>query len=285
MGYRLLALDIDGTLLCSKHKITRNVNRAIDKAKENGIIVTLATGRFYGSAHRIARNAGVNAPIIANDGAQIQDVYNGDLIYFKPVELEIAQDVMKLIKNYPVELQVFTKDLIIYAGKGFRIKRLKRALKRGHLSIGGCYNYIRDFVFPPVVNAGSVENILNTLKEPPAKLVVNGEPEVMEEFEKELNERFSKEVAMTTAIRNYIDILAHDVSKAHGLEILLKHLGISRENIIAAGDNYNDIEMIKYAGLGVAMGNAEDIVKDKADIITASNDDDGVVNIIENYLL
>ena len=122
LKYKLLALDIDGTLLNSKHKITKNVNKALNKAKEKGTVVTLATGRFYGSALRVAKNAGVNAPIIANDGAQIQNVYTGDLIYFKPVELEIAQEIIRIIGRYPLELQVFTKDWRIYAGKGFRLK-------------------------------------------------------------------------------------------------------------------------------------------------------------------
>jgi Cof subfamily protein (haloacid dehalogenase superfamily) len=285
LEYKLLALDIDGTLLSSKHKIPKNVNKALNEAREKGAVVTLATGRFYGSALRVAKNAGVNAPIVANDGAQIQNVYTGDLIYFKPVELEIAQEIIRIIRCYPVELQVFTKDLRIYAGKGFRFKKLKNALMRRYLSIGGCYNYIRDFVFAPVVSAGSVENILNKMKEPPAKLVVNGEADIMTEFRYELDKQFSGLISMTTAIENYIDILAYGVSKAHGLEILSEYLGISRKNIIAAGDNYNDIEMLEYAGLGVAMGNAPDIVKDKADIIADSNDNDGLVKIINRYLI
>ena len=284
LKYKLLALDIDGTLLNSKHKITKNVNKALNKAKEKGTVVTLATGRFYGSALRVAKNAGVNAPIIANDGAQIQNVYTGDLIYFKPVELEIAQEIIRIIGRYPLELQVFTKDLRIYAGKGFRLKKFKNALMRRYLSVAGCYNYIRDFVFAPVINAGNLENVLKIMEEPPAKLVVNGTAETMQEFKNILVKEFSGEISMTTAIENYIDILAYGVSKAHGLEILSEHLGISRENIIAAGDNYNDIEMLEYAGLGVAMGNAPDIVKDKADMITDSNDNDGLVKVIDKYI-
>ena len=155
---------------------------------------------------------------------------------------------------------------------------------RRYLSAAGCYNYIRDFVFAPVINAGNLENVLKIMEEPPAKLVVNGTAETMQEFKNILVKEFSGEISMTTAIENYIDILAYGVSKAHGLEILSEHLGISRENIIAAGDNYNDIEMLEYAGLGVAMGNAPDIVKDKADMITDSNDNDGLVKVIDKYI-
>ena len=88
------------------------------------------------------------------------------MIYIKPVELEIAQEIIRIIGRYPLELQVFTKDLRIYAGKGFRLKKFKNALMRRYLSAAGCYNYIRDFVFAPVINAGNLENLLKIMEEP-----------------------------------------------------------------------------------------------------------------------
>lgn len=89
---------------------------------------------------------------------------------------------------------------------------------------------------------------------------------------------------LTTAVKNWIDIIHGDVSKAKGIAILAKRLKVKQEEIIAIGDNINDIPMLKYAGLGIAMGNAPDRVKKAADLVTLSNDEDGVAKFIERIL-
>lgn len=284
MDFKLLAVDIDGTLVSSQYTLTKSVKRALAEIKNKGVFLTLATGRFYGSASAIAKEVGINVPMIANDGAQIQDVYTGELIHFRPLDIEIAREIVKVLGDYPLELQVFLKNCKIFGGRNYRMVQLKKFLRRRRiLNFRGVYNYLRDFAAGPVISAGSNIGVLKYITEPPVKLVLSGKSEVMEEFRQVLEERFSGMVSTTSAIKNYMDILAPGVSKAYGLEILTRYLDISRNQIVAVGDNYNDLEMIEYAGLGVAMGNAPDAVKEKADFITDSNDNDGLVKVISVF--
>jgi len=122
------------------------------------------------------------------------------------------------------------------------------------------------------------------MKQPPAKIVVYADAEELDKFKKEIAEKFGNNVFLTTAIKNTVDILNGQVSKASGLAVLAESLGIKREEIIAIGDNINDMLMLEYAGLGVAMGNAQETVKNRADYVTAGNDEDGIALFVEKLL-
>jgi hypothetical protein len=148
----------------------------------------------------------------------------------------------------------------------------------------GCYNYLRDFVFVPVKNAGNLTGAVEIMKEPPAKIVIYADPDELDIFKKEITEKFGDSIFLTTAIKNTVDILNGEVSKARGLAVLAESLGIKREEIIAIGDNINDVLMLEYAGLGVAMGNAQEMVKSRADYVTAGNDEDGIALFVEKLL-
>ncbi|MCG0274866.1 MAG: Cof-type HAD-IIB family hydrolase [Thermosediminibacteraceae bacterium] len=284
--YKMLALDVDGTLISSSYTVSRRTRQALRKAMDMGMIVTLATGRFFGSAKYLARSIPVNAPIVSNDGALIKDVYSGRTLFFKPLPLELAKDILKTASRYlSFEVQVFLKDRKIFSGSDYHWVQIKRYFSFSkRYSLQGAYNYLRDFVFLPVENAGSIEELGRLLKEPPAKIVVSGEPGEVEAFKGELLENLGDRIYITSAIKNCIDVLEGSVSKARGLEVLAQHLGIKREEIIAVGDNLNDIEMLQYAGLGVAMGNAPEMVKERADFVTAGNDEDGVAFLVESIL-
>ena len=145
---------------------------------------------------------------------------------------------------------------------------------------------MRDFVFIPVKNTGNIEQIIAALDEAPAKVVVYGNErsEELKDFTNEIAIKYGDNISITSAIENCIDVLNGGISKAKGLSILSDNLGVKREEIITVGDNINDMEMIEYAGLGVAMGNAPDQVKDKADYVTASNNDDGLAKFLEKLL-
>ncbi|TYP53781.1 Cof-type HAD-IIB family hydrolase [Thermosediminibacter litoriperuensis] len=284
--YKLIALDIDGTLITSRYTLTRRTRKALKKAMDNGMLVTLATGRLFRSACCLARCIPVNVPIVSNDGALIRDVFSGETIFFRPVPQDLAEAILTAAGCYPsFEVQVFLKDRKLFAGADYRMMQFKRFLRFSRrYSLIGCYNYLRDFVFVPVENAGSIDEVKRRLTEPPAKIVIYGDPGELEAFKKELKDVLGERIYITSAIKNCIDILDGGVSKARGLSVLAEHLGIKREEIIAIGDNMNDLEMLEYAGLGVAMGNAPDAVKQKADFVTARNDEDGIALFLEGLL-
>ncbi|KXG78381.1 Sugar phosphatase YidA [Fervidicola ferrireducens] len=284
--YKMIALDVDGTLISSGYTVSRRTRQALKKAMGMGMIVTLATGRFWGSAVRIARSIPVNAPVVSNDGALIKDVHSGKELFFRPLPLEVAKHVLKRAERYPsFEVQIFLKEKKIFSGTAYWKMQLRRYFRSARkFSFRGFYNYMKDFVLLPVENAGSLERAAVLLKEAPTKIVVSGDSEEVREFSEELAKDLGDRIYITSAIKNSIDILEGSVSKAKGLEVLAGLLGIKREEIIAVGDNLNDIEMLKFAGLGVAMGNAPEAVKQRADFVTAKNDEDGVAFLVESVL-
>ncbi|MDI3481249.1 MAG: hypothetical protein PWQ97_904 [Tepidanaerobacteraceae bacterium] len=285
-GFKLIALDIDGTLITSRYTITRRTREALRAAMDSGMKVTIATGRFYHSARHIARNIGINAPLVCNDGALIKDIFTGKTVFFKPLPLETARDILHIAAKYSsFKVQIFMEDYKIYAGRGYRRLQFRRFLElSSRYSIAGCYNYLRDFVFVPAKDAGDIAGAERMMTQPPAKIVIYADPGELEIFKRDIKEKFGDSIFLTTAIKNTVDILNGEVSKARGIAVLAEMLGINRHEIIAIGDNINDMPMLEYAGLGVAMGNGPDVVKQKADFITAANDDDGVAFFIERLL-
>ena len=133
---------------------------------------------------------------------------------------------------------------------------------------------------------GTIHKIIDVIKEPPAKVVIYGSENTNElkDYKEKVLQKFGDSISITSGIPNCIDILDGGISKAKGISIISEELDIPREEVIAVGDNINDIEMIEYAGLGVAMGNAPEKVKDKADYVTTSNNDDGLARFLENLL-
>ena len=131
-----------------------------------------------------------------------------------------------------------------------------------------------------------VSDFLNEIERPLNKCLIVGEPDGLHQLEVEMKEKFGHLMGIFRSQPFFIEVVPLGIDKAKTLEVLLKKLGLSRENLIAVGDGWNDISMIEYAGLGVAMNNAQDEVKAKADYITInSNENDGVAEIVENFLL
>jgi len=286
-NFKLVAFDIDGTLITSDHIITPRTLRAIKKAKDLGIKVTIATGRHYPSVIRLARKIQINAPLICCDGAFIRDIYSNESIYYL-LPREIAVDILRMTQSYEnFSVQIFIKKGKIYSGQSYRgsyfIKSLRAPVKR---SLKGYLNFLRDFVFIPVQNTGNIEGAIAALNESPVKIVVYGNerPEDLQDFIDRILARYGDKITVTSSIKNSIDILNGGISKAKGLSILAEKLGIRPDEIITIGDNFNDLEMLKYAGLGVAMGNAPEQVKNKADYVTDTNNHEGVAKFLEKLI-
>lgn len=284
--FKLIALDIDGTLITSHYTVTPRTRKALRAAMDSGIMVTMATGRFYHSARHLARIIGINAPLVCNDGALIKDIYTGRDVFFRPLPMDIARHILSRAAKYSsFDVQIFMADRKIYAGRGYRMMQFGRFLKySSKYSLQGCYNYLRDFVFVPARDAGDIAGAEKMMTQPPAKIVIYAEPGELEVFKRDIKEKFGDSIFLTTAIKNTVDILDGQVSKARGIAVLAEMLGIKREEIIAIGDNINDMPMLEYAGLGVAMGNGPEAVKQMADFVTATNDEDGIALFIEKLL-
>ncbi len=270
--YHLLALDIDGTLLNSERVVTPRTRAAVLAARAAGMVVVIATGRGPHSARTVVAGLGLGAPLVlvATQGATVWD--NGQLVLHQPlaaaaarrvIEHSLAADVAALVVP-----ALYSGETMYVAGSTAATDRLRAYAER---------------------NAGNVR--------PYDPAALHDDPlaiYMMDDWRRltAVNERltddpaaqgrwrviFSRTALATTAA---IEVLHPRVSKGLALDVLCRRFGIEREHVLAFGDNVNDLEMLEFAGLGVAMANGSPEARAVADRITASNDEDGIAVVLE----
>ncbi|TCS81820.1 hypothetical protein EDD72_11158 [Tepidibacillus fermentans] len=276
MAYKLLALDIDGTLFSSKKYILPQTKKMIRNVIKDGLLVTLATGRSYSFAKEIAKDLNIKIPIITHDGALIANCLEQPLFISK-LPNEIVQKMIEMITDFQLDFELQQDPYSIinvrYPWKNFFNTKSLSALK---------YKFVEYRSSKFISNQDMLSYIkLNRIE--PQKISIVAENEKKIQFiMKELLTKFHDQIRITYSGMGF-EILPKDISKAFGLKVLSSELGIDSTEIIAIGDNHNDIEMIEYAGLGVAMDNAPQKVKKLANYVTRSNDENGIAYVIQRF--
>lgn len=267
MDYRLIAIDMDGTLLNSNKEISDRTFRAIQKAVKKGIHIVLSTGRLLKSAQLFAEDLKLEDYILACNGAIIVDGAK-NIVYRRPMNLETVKIIMDLGKKHKIYNHFYDEE---------------RFYSNVYLQEIVDYYSGRDQKIDLRVFEHDMEildnNDLNIYK----FLFIDNDLKKLEKLRVELSKLDI--IGITKSWSNNIEVMGKDVSKGSGLKFLCKKLDISHENVIAIGDNENDLSMISFAGFGVCMGNGDKIVKDRADYITSTNDEDGVATVIEKFVL
>lgn len=264
MTYKLIAMDMDGTLLNEQLKISDRTQKALHAAKKKGIYVTLATGRMYCSALPFAQGLQLDVPLITYNGALIKDACTEETYYHEPVFYEAALTVIELAEARGLHINVYLDDKLY-------VQEIEERTKL-YLKIAN-------------VPAYPVGRLSSFLKAAPTKILVIGEPEELRELQQAIQKKLGQQVEITKSKPFFLEIISCHASKGKALASLAEKWGIEREEIMAFGDNYNDLSMLDYAGLGVAMGNAPDDVKQKADLVAESNEEDGMAKVIERMVL
>ena len=267
----MLAIDMDGTLLNSENQISKRTEDAIKKAKKKGIQVVLSTGRILKSARNFSEDLQLKDSIISCNGAVIADEEH-NIIYKKGINREIANSVMELGRIHNIYYH-FYSDTGLYSNThiedviGFyNDQNIKDEKRRIRMNV---------FINPREIFDNNIEIC--------KFLFMDKDGDKLKVLREELS--LIDKVNVCSSWNNNIEIMDMEVSKGYALDYISKRLGILKEEIIAIGDNENDISMLKYAGLGVAMGNAVEKTKKASDIITSTNDEDGVAKVIEKYIL
>ena len=267
MNYKLIAIDMDGTLLNSNKEISNRTIQAIGHAKEKGVNVVLATGRLLKSAQLFADSLELNNHVIACNGAIIIDG-SKKVIYSKPMDRNVVEKVMALGKKFNTyyhfydESQFYSnkyvKEIVdYYSGRGqsIDVKIFDDEME--------------------IIN----DKDLNLYK----FLFIDNDLEKLIKLRKELSSM--ENISVSKSWTNNLEVMDTGASKGLGLQFLCNRLDISPSEVIAIGDNENDLSMITFAGLGVSMGNGDDIVKKQANYITSTNDEDGVARVIEEFII
>lgn len=278
MPIKLLALDIDGTLLDSRGELTPRTRARIEAARERGVLVALVTGRRFSSARQLTEELGfaLSVPLVSHNGALTKNIATLETISFHPFELETAREVVRLGRDHGVDV-ICCDDphglgVMVLEGVSPDNKALHRYLDK-----------YRDSV-------SEVGDLLEYLDHAPIQIMFSGRCARMDDFAEELKAAIGEQVSLfrtryLKADLTILDALSPVASKGDGLAAVAEAHGIRREEVMAVGDNHNDITMLRYAGVGVVMGNAEDELKQMGFALTASNEEDGVAEAIERYIL
>lgn len=277
-SFRLVALDIDGTLVNSASRIPPENREAICQLIQQGIQVILVTGRRYETGAPIARELGLDLPVIFHNGALIRHAVTGKVEYHLPLPREVACQAIDILLNlhldpilhYPLEPE--GKRVVLGPLQQPNQPWLLAYLQRNH-------SLIR-----------RVKDLKEVLDTPPTHIMVGTEITQAEEVLRALKEALgdSARILETRYLRenlSYIDILHPDCSKKNALAFYTRKLGINPEEILAIGDNFNDLEMLEFSGKGIVMGNAPEPVLRLGFPVTDTNDRAGVAQALKQYIL
>lgn len=267
MKYKIIVLDLDGTLTNNKKEITPHTLEVLIRAQEQGIKVVLASGRpTYGIVPlaeklQLSKYEGY---ILAYNGGEIIDWKTGELMYKNLLDHDVLPYLYKCAKDNNFAIVTYDGEYVLTEHPDDEY-----VLKEAILN---------------VMKIKKVENFLEAVKHPIAKCLIVGEPTRLAELEKEMYEHLKDRMGVFRSEPYFLELVPKGIDKAQSLAVLLKELGMTKDEMIAIGDGFNDLSMIKFAGMGVAMGNAQQIVKDNADFITLTNEEDGAAYAIEKFI-
>jgi len=261
---KLIVFDLDDTLLNSNSSISLRTYKAIQQVVAKGIKVTLATGRMYSSAIPFARSLGLSVPLISYNGALITYYPTGEQLFHNPIKQEVAKQVMQLCRERQWHIQTYLNDVLY----------VREIDKRAEL--------YADMTGATPIPVGDQ---LYTLSGAPTKMLVIAEPGEIEVIKEEFHTQLGNILCIAESKPNYLEINDPAVNKGAALKFIAGRLNINSQEIMTFGNGINDIEMLRYSGWGVAVGNSPSVVKNIARLVTGSNDEEGVAEVIEKYVL
>jgi Cof subfamily protein (haloacid dehalogenase superfamily) len=264
--YRLIAIDLDGTLLTPRPTkiITPRTYQALRQAAEQGITIVIATGQTLAVLRHTCAGLPLNAPQIIENGAIIADIHTGYILHEKLIPPEHILPTLNTLRSFDL-FRAYHNYQRVYVDSG-----TPRA---------------REWYRPPVPSVIEVGDVASLYPLPCIKLAAVGEESTLIAKRQELEKRFAGKLYVTQSAYDLLEFLHPEASKGNALKMIAADLGIAPEEIVAIGDNHNDIGMLHFAGLGVAMDNAPEEVKMAADYVTLSNAQDGVAFVIEELIL
>lgn len=270
---KMIGLDLDGTLLNTKKELTDHTRRVLTEAIDAGILVLMATGRpFTGIPEELRTFPGIHYALTSN-GARVLDTDHNKILIEQLLPLESARKALHIFEKYD------TLSEIYFDGQGYAdAAKLDNVGKYHHDP--NMWNYVRTtrIAVPDIRDVIAKEN-----RSMDKVQALFADMEERAAAWKELSE--FKELELVGSLSYNIEINAAGVNKGTALVALGEMLGIPRESIMACGDGDNDVHLLQEVGFGVAMANAQPQVKEAADHITASNDEDGVARAIEEFAL
>lgn len=270
LKYKLVAIDMDGTLLNSRNQVSKKTIEVLNQVRNKGVETVIATGRLLKSASYYANLLGFSNSIITSNGALMVDE-KGKILYEDILGPREIEKIVELSKKHDVYHHFYSEDR-------FYAQHISREVMSFYDEGDSEMN----------IDIELYENLSDILENKNIRIhkclyVENHEKDKLKRLDYEL--KAIKNLNITSSWHNNIEVMNKGVSKARALEELCRMKGIKPEEVIAIGDNANDIPMLEYAGYSIAMGNALDLVKEVADYTTLTNDEDGLALALERIIL
>lgn len=260
---RLLAMDVDDTLLTDDLLVPPSAISAIAAARQRGVRVVLATGRMFISALPHARSAGVDGPIIAYNGGLVRTLA-GQTLQHRPVPMREVLELIAMAEENDLCLNLYVDDRLYVRHMDERVEY--------YVSVAKVPAYVEP-------------DLRKVLKEAPTKALIVGDPPAADVWRDRLGAHFGDRLVVAKSRPRFVEITAPGVCKGAALARLAASLGIERSAVMAIGDSGNDLDMLEFVGVSVAVGNARPDVKAQADYVVASNVDGGVAEAINRLIL
>ena len=265
MNYKLLASDMDGTLLKDDFTMSSRTKKAVRDWLATGLHFVPCTGRPLCGLSSVVPLFEEDTPVIVHHGAMAAMHRSKKLLFCSELEADLVMEVYKLGEERNLPIALYRKDELFFNMDCEPLKQYEEAIG----------------------TKGTVAS-LDEIKNIASKGVVNilwlDYPERIATHQKEMPAHFGDRLNCHASGKWLFEFVAKEATKAAGLDKLIAHLGIRREEVVAVGDSYNDLSMLKYAGFSIAMGNAYDEVKAVCDYVTLSNEEDGVAVWMEGYI-
>lgn len=288
--YKLIAIDLDGTMLNQYGMITQKTKETIKKVQEKGIEVIIASGRGINSVKNFAKEIESNKYFISGNGAIIYDIKNNQIIYEDTLKKSKALDIIKICKENSIYYNVYTENGIIAEKLNYNTlyyhkeNANKEEENKTHINIvQDIYDYIlqRNEKILKIMICDNNKTVFNSITK---KIKEISDIEILEvsHMSRKIIKQGTEEIALEYF---YTEVTATNVNKWKALQKLMQKIDVKAEELIAIGDNTNDVKMLENAGLGIAMGESAPEIKEKAKIVTETNDEDGVAKALERIIL
>jgi Cof subfamily protein (haloacid dehalogenase superfamily) len=267
MTYKMIVLDLDDTLLRDDLTISPRTQQSLMEAQEAGVKVVLASGRPTSAMLPIADELCLKeygSFILSFNGGKIINCQTGDEWFSSSLPIKTVHQLYEISQRENVWIHTYVGETIIVEEPN-QYTDIEGELTKLDIKV--------------------VDSFINSVTEPVVKVLMLAEPSILAIVEKKLQKELAGSLSIVRSKPFFLEFTRAGVTKGTSLDSLIQQLGISRDEVIAIGDSNNDLSMIQFAGLGVAMGNASEAIKAQADFVTDTNMNDGVAKVVEEFIL
>jgi Cof subfamily protein (haloacid dehalogenase superfamily) len=271
MNYRLIALDLDGTLLDSALRIRDETVDALRRARDEGVQVMIVTGRHHTSAHAYWKELDLELPAICCNGGYVYDFRAGKALAGDPYSRPEARQMLDIVRAHPVDAMIYTDAAMTYENDPPHLIPMRQWSAT-----------LPEPVRPRLDRVDAFDRVIDEAASIWKFLIISEELASLEAFTQDARERG---FACVRSSRRHIDVARPGNSKGRRLSEFIAQRNILPREVIAFGDQDNDKEMLEFAGFGVAMGNSRPDVRACADWVTGTNDSDGIAEVLQRFVL